>query len=355
MKLTKNQSGVYVASFRTVEGKTKQISTRVKDADEARRVVKESGIEDLERAARAGRLTREAIGHITTGRKLTMAKAIAAWVEWMGHVGKAPKTISNNVTAVQSWVRDMKLETTPPSSITEKHISDWVNAKGGAKYLTRVLLLSGVRSFFSLCCSRGWSIGNPSMAVVVRRDTLDHKQLEPEVREPFNMQEIHRILKDCEERNDFFWRFAVAAASELGLRLGAICQLEWDAFGKVGVVIVTKNKRNKRLELPISPELADVITTIPMMSAKYLFPEQRATILDQARRATLSTQFKRLCERLGIKGKSFHCLRHSVATSKFAKADKAALAKKLVDNLSLEEIAALLGHSSIKTTKGYVH
>jgi integrase len=91
------------------------------------------------------------------------------------------------------------------------------------------------------------------------------------------------------------------------------------------------------------------------MSAKYLFPEQRATILDQARRATLSTQFTRLCERQDIKGKSFHCLRHSVATSKFPKADKAALAKKLVDNLSLEEISALLGHSSTKTTKGYVH
>jgi hypothetical protein len=30
-------------------------------------------------------------------------------------------------------------------------------------------------------------------------------------------------------------------------------------------------------------------------------------------------------------------------------------AKKLVDNLSLEEIAALLGHRSAKITQGYVH
>jgi integrase len=69
----------------------------------------------------------------------------------------------------------------------------------------------------------------------------------------------------------------------------------------------------------------------------------------------LSMQFLRLCEKLGIKGKSFHCLRHTVATSKFAKADKAALAKKLVDALSLEEIAALLDHKSTAKTKGYIH
>jgi integrase len=193
------------------------------------------------------------------------------------------------------------------------------------------------------------------MEVVVRRDTLDQKQLEPKVREPFNAQEIHRLLKDCEDREDYFWRFAVAAASELGLRLGAICQLEWDCFIKTGFVIVTKNKRNKRLDLPISPELADLVTTIPVVSAKYLFPEQRAMIVDVQRRAGLSTQFKCICDRLDFKDRSFHCLRHSVATSKFAKADKAALAKKLVDALSLEEIAKLLGHSSTKTTKGYVH
>jgi integrase len=188
-----------------------------------------------------------------------------------------------------------------------------------------------------------------------RRDTLDHQQLEPKVREPFNAQEIQRLLKDCDERDDYFWRFAVAAASELGLRLGAICQLEWDAFAKVGVVIVTKNKRNKRLELPISPELADLVTTIPVVSAKYLFPEQRAMIVDVQRRAGLSMQFRRICDRLGFKDRTFHCLRHTVATSKFAKADKAELAKKLVDALTLEEIGKLLGHSSTKTTKGYIH
>ncbi|MGA2248285.1 MAG: hypothetical protein ABSH48_25150 [Verrucomicrobiota bacterium] len=69
----------------------------------------------------------------------------------------------------------------------------------------------------------------------------------------------------------------------------------------------------------------------------------------------MSIQFGRLCERVGIKGKSFHSLRHFKATSNYAKLDKDALAKKLAASLSLEEIAALLGHQNTKVTQGYVH
>jgi hypothetical protein len=45
----------------------------------------------------------------------------------------------------------------------------------------------------------------------------------------------------------------------------------------------------------------------------------------------------------------------TVATSRFAKADKASLAKKLADALTPEEISKLLGHSNTKTTERYLH
>lgn len=355
MKITKNEGGVYVASFRTAEGKTKSISTKSRNADDAKRIVKESGIADLEMAAKAGRLTREAIGYITTGKKLTMRKAVAAWTEWMSNVGRSPKTIYNSLTSVNSWLRDEKLESLPPSAITEKHISAWINGDGDSKYGTRAVNLAAIRSFFGLCCARGWSIGNPSQEVTVKRDDLTHDQIEPDVREPFTTPEIKQLIEDCKDRKDTFWHFAVSISSELGLRLGAICQLEWDCFERAGFITITKNKRHKRLELPISPDIADLVTLIPVQDHRYLFPEQRGMIVDIKRRAGLSVQFKRMCDRLGIEGKSFHCLRHTVATNKFAKADKATLARKLVDALTLEEIGALLGHSNTKTTEGYVH
>ena len=56
---------------------------------------------------------------------------------------------------------------------------------------------------------------------------------------------------------------------------------------------------------------AEAVTQIPVAHERYLFPDQRATILNVSRRVSLSMQFKRICERLGIKDKSFHCLRHS--------------------------------------------
>ena len=48
-------------------------------------------------------------------------------------------------------------------------------------------------------------------------------------------------------------------------------------------------------------------------------------------------------------------LRHTTATELYHSTDKMALAKKLADTLSINEVRQLLGHSSSKTTKGYVH
>src|SRR4051794_36849762 len=75
MKL-KKVGGVYHAQFKTAAGKRTQVTTRCSDRSEAERVVKEAGIKDMEMAAKAGRLSRQAIGHIVAGRKTTIAKEI---------------------------------------------------------------------------------------------------------------------------------------------------------------------------------------------------------------------------------------------------------------------------------------
>ncbi len=207
------------------------------------------------------------------------------------------------------------------------------------------------------CSDKGWSIGNPAgkQAIVVNQDILDHDQKEHRERQPFTREEVKQILNYCRKESLTFWEFATLAGYELGLRLGGICNLEWECFRKQGVIVVNTRKRDKRLELPISERLAQLATEIPVTDPKFLFPEQREKLLDVEKRAALSMQFKRICEKLGIEGKSFHSLRHAAATTKFQKADKETLAKKLAENLTLDQIAALLGHSQTKTTKGYVH
>ena len=154
-----------------------------------------------------------------------------------------------------------------------------------------------------------------------------------------------------------FWRFAVRLGAETGLRISDVAQLEWRSLSELhtGKLVIWMKKTNQRIEHTISPSLQQFVGEIPVIDADYMFPEQRALMQDVGKRAGLSVQFGRLCERLGIKGKSFHSLRHYKATTSYAKLDKEALAKKLAASLSLEEIAGLLGHQNKATTKGYVH
>jgi integrase len=292
---------------------------------------------------------------ITTGKKLTIAKAITAWVAWMTARSFSPKTISNYVSTVSRWMRDEELENQPPSSITPDRISKWINRKSASKASTRAISLAELRSFFSFCSAKGWTVGDPAFITSVSLDHLSHEQKEATVRQPFTQAEVRRIVRELEQRKDIFWLFATKCSAEVGLRLGDICRLEWDCFNTAGQLIIHTDKSNKRLALPISKELAELVTKIPVEDDTCVFPEQRRIIMDMNRRTVLSMQFKRLCESLGIEGKSFHCLRLTVKANKFASQDKAALARKLADVLSLEEIGKLLGHSNTATTNNSTH
>jgi site-specific recombinase XerD len=66
-------------------------------------------------------------------------------------------------------------------------------------------------------------------------------------------------------------------------------------------------------------------------------------ICDVHQRYTLSVQFQRLLADAGIQGKSYHCLRHTLATELNAEGE------------SIEAIAKALGHGSTRATKGYLH
>ena len=56
MRIKKHSTGLHHAHFRSADGKAKSVTTRCTDKEEARKVVKESGIADLEAAAKADHL-----------------------------------------------------------------------------------------------------------------------------------------------------------------------------------------------------------------------------------------------------------------------------------------------------------
>ena len=389
MKLTK-KDGVYHVSFKTAAGQRRTISTKQTDREQAVAVVKQAGIAEMERAALTGKLSREVVGRILTGKRMTMAKAVEPFREWMKSRGRSPKTIAENTITLTAWMREMKLESLPPTTITGTHIAGWINDADKARGQgSRKIALGHLRTFFAFCCSNGWVSADPSQAVGIDFSVLSHDQKEPVQRQPFTPDELERLtaylkselevigleMTRVEQTDDysdtgrvvkltnlggknselFFWLFAVRVSSTTGLRLSDIAGLEWRCFGEPGKIVVWMDKTNRRIEHILTPELEAMVTQILVNSPTHLFPDQHAIISDVKRRALLSVQFTRICERIGIKGKSYHSTRHAAASVKFHAIDKDALAKQLAENLSMAQIKNLLGHSSASTSKIYVH
>lgn len=349
-------------------GKGKYISTGCTTRAEAEKVVAESSIEKLSIAAKAGRLTRKAIGQILTGKNLTCDKALDEYIK-VKSASKSEKTVANNALVVGNWMSGMKIGALPPSAVTADHISLWINSpKLTWKRSTRQVALASVRTFFGFCSDQGWIVADPSQLVVIDYSAMTHEQKESVEKLPFTEADVKLIQDSLEvdyanekpvllqdRRQVLFWRVAVAVAQETGLRLSDVAQLSWRSFGEPGKLVVWTEKTNKRMEHPISEVIQNLVAEVPVSDAEFLFPLQSKTIKDVARRAALSVQFSRILDRLKIEGKSFHSFRHFRASQSYAELDKEALAAKLAESLSLGEIAGLLGHSNKSTTKGYLH
>ncbi len=196
---------------------------------------------------------------------MTIEKALPKYQEWMEAIGKAPKTIHNNITTIHAWMHFAKTAGMAPSEISEKHIGHWLNnPKDEAGARTRKVNLASLRVFFRFLVSKGWSDHDPAALVRVNMDNLDHEQKETKERAPFTPEEVKLVLKELEKRGDHFWMFGVRASAEIGLRLGDICEMEWSSFNKSGKVIVWTGKRDKRIEVPISGKLEQMVAEIPV-------------------------------------------------------------------------------------------
>jgi integrase len=367
----KKIDGVYHARIPTPGGKSKYISTGCSTKPDAEKVLSVSSVDQLSLAAKAGRLTQKAIGQILTGKNLTCLKALELYRQRMS-ANRAANTVANNLRVVGNWMKDMGVESMPPSAITVSQIAGWINNPDSTwKRSMRQTALASVRTFFDFCGSQGWIVADPSRQVDLDYSVMSHDQKESPDRQPFTEDEVKHVLKALahdwslaqvgkhelfeNSQHVLFWLFAVRAGKETGLRLSDIAQLEWRCFGESGKLVVWTEKTNKRMEHTISYALMNLVSEIPVTDAEFIFPEQRAIIRDVKKRSSLSVQFSRLLARLKIDGKSFHSLRHFKATSAYAKLDKGDLAKRLAESLTLEQIAGLLGHSNKKTTKGYLH
>jgi integrase len=308
------------------------------DSATAAEIVRLSRAGDLEMVAKAVRLQHQVISQIVTGKNMTMRDAIPMWLDDMRDMHKAPRTIRAYSDMAYQWVRDANLSNELPCSITVKHINPWVNS-GGVKRSTRIARLTAIRSLFHWLFHKGLTVGDPSQLSSIDMNSMTHEQKEVEQTEPFTKLEVVQLLDNA---TNWFWKAAIFIGWKTGLRLTDICQLEWSCFGK-GVMTVWTDKRDKRVELPLTLEIACALQIASDHSgnSRHLFPNHRDLVLSE-KRGNLSSQFRTVCQRAGIKGKSFHSLRSTYIND------------CLESGQPMPHIARSVGHSSTRTTYGYL-
>ena len=263
----------------------------------------------------------------------TIEATLDKYLEWSEVTGASDRTVENKWYEVSRFAADMGLKKV--SQIDEEKIHQWINKSGSATTVgTRRFKLSCIKMFLNYCLAKGYIMGNPALLVKVDLRVVKHAKREAQKKQAFDKAEQQYLARNIE---DPFWGAAFAIGVETGLRLGDIIQLEWDCLTPSTITVWT-DKKDKRVKLKMSPALRKAIMSVPMDDDTYLFPFEQSEF-KRGNRSRFSMAFRRLMNKHGVEGKSFHCTRVTFATN----------AKKAGG--SLAKIAKDLGHSSERTTE----
>lgn len=345
MEIKKKDNGYYYVGFQTANG-YKWKNTHTTSLPEAKVVVEQAKIVELEHAALAGNLTSEVLASIAgKGRKILNSQAVQEWAIRLART-QPPSTAQNYAYGVAKFLRDSQLMDKPTMQLQSEHIDDYVNADDAGTRTNRGFRLAAIRNYVNYLISFGYVIGDPCRIVKIQHRKLSHQQKEGTKREPMTHDEYTLIVTKAKG----FWRWATAISYWTGLRLSDVANLEWSCLQDQAIVVWTQ-KRDARVALPLSDPLIgggelglillELMETQPSSKRKHIFPEEAKKINDPLTNHRLSESYIRLLRRLGIENKSFHCLRHSFA------------ARLRAAGKTESEIGTLIGHRSEKTTAGY--
>jgi integrase len=144
-------------------------------------------------------------------------------------------------------------------------------------------------------------------------------------------------LKMALEAASEWMRLPLALAAFTGMRRGELLSLHWTDVDLENRRLYLRETKNGSLRvLPLNELAFRLLTTLPQSTPGTL-------VLDGVDGQKLSVYTRRLFQRLGIKGASFHSLRHTAASW---------LVMRGVD---LYAVGQLLGHRTPRMTQRYAH
>ena len=351
LKLKKHPNGFYYA-YPTGRN---PFSLKTKSKEEAERIVRTQRLEEAEQAHRLGTLTPQFIQRIAIGRRVTVKQAVADYLAYLPSTPASRATIHHSQWTLGAWVRDLDLGDNPLTDVQLKHIDRWVNRPGRQKFETRKRTLADLRGFLHWAHSLGLIGHNPAAIADVKAELLPQAQRLRKERAPFTDQEIARLLSELKPGD--FWHAAVLLSYETGLRLRDCALLQRASLiGRTLSVGTVKSGRggNTVVTHRLSDQLLDSLGKAEG-TRDYFFADVAADFHNQpvTAHAKYSTQFIRLCRRLGIEGKSFHGIRHTFAMRTHAQ-ERHRIFNEVLNELTIQGVAKVMGHKSGETTKIYL-
>lgn len=345
-RLLQNPDGIWVIRY-WCERKHRYVdaSTGTRSKTEANLILDKGDLQNVAILGQVARIKRQMIENLTGDRAVNFGQAKREYIERLVSLGRSEGTAKRYEVVLRNWNID---ESRPIELLSENDCDEYINRQDGSHRKTRELRLSIMQSFLKFCLAHGWISRNTSLLVEVRKDLLEQRQLKSEDRVPFTDAEIATILGNSKG----FWNIAVRISDATGMRLGDLCVLRWTSLGDDGRIEFLQWKTKGILRTEPIPELVAELRREFANDTEYCFPKYGRLYQCEAARSSIVGEFRAICRKSGITGKSFHCLRHGYCRRSMV-GEKRKLLEQLIEELALDRTALLMGHASSETTKGY--
>lgn len=275
-------------------------------------------------------------------------KSKVTWKYWVNHVLEKYKVEYRNSTywnykhCLDKWFcpawNDMFIDEIRPSEVHKVIYEDCA----GVSAYTKRGLLKIVKRVFNIAIEEGILVRNPAVGIRVRCPEANQAVL--------NKNEVHVLLKEAKKADHRFYNHWTLALLT-GMRSGELYSLRWTdidlvtnkininkAWTKLNGEGPTKTAKNRIY--PISKECRKYLEELKIKFSKdsdFVLP--RLWEWDQGLQAKILHAF---CEEIGITQVKFHDLRATFIT------------QMLNNGVALSKVMAIVGHSSLKTTQGYL-
>lgn len=272
-------------------------------------------------------------------KKHTLAEMIDRYVETI--LPTKPKNARNIKQHLLWWKKELGhclLAEIKPNQIAQKRdelLAQNTFYKKPRSSTTVVRYISSLSHAFAIAI-REWEWMNENPAKKINKPRL------PQGRIRFlDISEKDRLLAVCKESNSLYLFPIVVLALSTGMRKGEILSLRWDDIDfERGAILLQTTKNGERRMIPlIGLSLEQLKKLNSIRQAKLVFPSPNNLNLH----IDIRSAWESALQKADIANFKFHDLRHTAASY------------LAMNNASLIEIGALLGHKTVQMTKRYAH